>query len=127
MRPRNMLVPMSEQAEAVLGLEPARVAELADDGAVLIDVRRDYEYEAGRPPGARHIEMNELTSSAGQIPRDRPVVFVCRTGNRSGMAAEAFRQAGYDAYNMEGGVTAWAEQGLPLEPEGGEVAEPRPV
>lgn len=119
---------MTEQAEAVVGLEPARVAALAEgDGAVLIDVRRDYEYEAGHPPAARHIEVNDLTANADSIPRDRPVVFCCRTGSRSALAAEAFRQAGFDAYNLKGGLTAWAEAGLPLEPENGEVAEPRPV
>ena len=51
------------------------------------------------------------------------MIFVCRVGNRSGMAAEAFRQAGWDAYHVEGGLRAWVEAGLPLE---GEVAEPRP-
>jgi rhodanese-related sulfurtransferase len=109
-------------------VRPERVAELASSGeAELIDVRRDYEFEAGHVAGARHIEVNELTTEAGSIPRDRPVVFVCRGGSRSGMAAEAFRQAGYDAHNMEGGLSAWDERGLPLEPEGGEVTEVRPV
>jgi rhodanese-related sulfurtransferase len=64
-----------------------------------------------------------LTANATQVPRDRPVVFVCRSGNRSGMAAEAFRQAGWDAYHVEGGLRAWVEAGLPLE---GEVAAGRP-
>lgn len=119
---------MTEQAEAVVGLEPARINELAEGGeAVLIDVRRDYEYEAGHAPGVRHIEMNDVSASADTIPRERTVIFYCRTGNRSAMAAEAFRQAGFDAYNMKGGLEAWAEAGLPLEPEGGEVATPRPV
>lgn len=119
---------MSEQAQAVIGLAPAEVAQLAETGAVvLVDVRRPYEYEAGRLREARHIEMNELTARAESLPRERKLVFYCRTGERSAMAAEAFRQAGYDAYNLQGGITAWAEQGLPLEPEGGEVAPPRPV
>lgn len=107
---------------------PERVAELAESGeADLIDVRRDYEFEAGHIAGARHVEVNELTSEADSIPKDRPVVFYCRGGSRSGMAAEAFRQAGYDAHNMEGGLSAWNEQGLPLEPADGEVVEVRPT
>lgn len=125
---------MSEDAEATeaLGpgeveLEPGRVRDLADAGEIeLIDVRRDYEFEEGHLPGARRIEMNELTARADSIPKDRVVVFYCRTGNRSGMAAAAFREAGYDAHNMAGGITAWAEAGHMLEPEGGRVAEPRP-
>ena len=93
----------------------------------MIDVRRDYEHEAGHIAGSRHIEMNDLTSHADSIPKDRPVVFYCRGGSRSAMAAEAFSQAGFDAHNMTGGMNAWVAQGLPLEPEGGEIAGPRPV
>ena len=124
---------MSEQTaeEAVatgLELDAERVAELIAAGeAEVIDVRRDYEYEAGRLPGARHVEMNELSANAASIPKDRTVVFYCRSGNRSGLAAEAFEQAGYDAHNLAGGIAAWVESGHDLEPEGGEVATPRPV
>ncbi|HYX78068.1 MAG TPA: rhodanese-like domain-containing protein, partial [Solirubrobacterales bacterium] len=73
--------------------------------------------------GARHIEVNDLTAAAESIPRERPVVFVCRSGSRSAMAAEAFHAAGWDAHHVEGGLRAWADAGLPLD---GEVAEPRP-
>ena len=44
-------------------------------------------------------------------------------GTRSAFAVEAFRNGGYDAYNMTGGIQAWAEAGLPLEPEDGTVAD----
>jgi rhodanese-related sulfurtransferase len=117
----------SEPASPETELAPRRVAELVSSGeAELIDVRRDYEYEAGHLGGARHVEVNELTAQADSIPRDRTVVFYCRSGNRSGMAAQAFREAGWDAHNLAGGIIAWTEAGLPLEPEGGEVAEPLP-
>ena len=93
---------------------------------MLIDVRRPYEYEGGRLPGARNIEMNDLSAAADSIPRDRPVLFYCRGGNRSSMAAQAFREAGYDAHSMAGGIEAWATAGRPLEPEDGEVRKPPP-
>jgi rhodanese-related sulfurtransferase len=119
---------VTEETGVATELEPERVAEMLGRGeAEVIDVRHDYEWEEGRIGGARHVEVNELSAAAASIPRNRPVVFYCRSGSRSGMAAEAFRQAGYDAYNLAGGVTAWAERGLPLEPPGGSVAEPRPV
>jgi rhodanese-related sulfurtransferase len=103
---------------------PERVAELRETGDVqLIDVREPYEWEAGRLPGARHIELERLASKAATIDRERPVVFYCRVGARSGMAASAFRRAGYDARSMDGGITAWAERGLPLDPDDGHVAE----
>jgi len=107
-------------------IDPGRAAELVDSGGVLIDVRRPYEWEAGRIAGARHLEMNDLANGAESIPRDRAVVFYCRSGNRSALAAAAFRQAGWDAYNLEGGLQEWVEQGHELDPPGGEVAPPQP-
>ena len=116
-----------EPAATQTELDPKRVAELIDEGAEIIDVRRPYEFEGGRIAGARNIEMNALTASAEEIPRDRPVVFICRSGNRSGMARDAFREAGYDAYNMAGGMQAWTEAGMALEPPDGEVRGPLPA
>jgi rhodanese-related sulfurtransferase len=112
--------------EVNVHLSPAEAAEMLEAGAEAIDVRQDYEWDAGRIQGARHIEVNDLTANADSIPRDRPVVFVCRGGNRSGMAAEAFRQAGFDAFHVDGGLTAWVAAGLPLDPPDGEVAPSRP-
>jgi rhodanese-related sulfurtransferase len=105
-------------------LAPDRVSELASAGqAQLIDVRNEHEWEAGRIAGATRIELGELGERAGEVDRERPVVFYCRGGNRSAMAAAAFREAGFDARNMAGGLGAWSEAGLPLEPDGGYVAE----
>jgi rhodanese-related sulfurtransferase len=117
---------VAEETATDTEISAERVAELTESGALLVDVRRPYEWEAGRIPGATHIEMNELTANAESVPRDQPVVFYCRTGNRSGMAAAAFREGGWDAYNLAGGVTAWVDQGRELDPADGEVAPPRP-
>ena len=100
-----------------------RAAELMAGGATVIDVRESYEREAGYIAGTRHIELERLASNADQIDRDRPVVFHCRLGMRSAMAASAFRAAGYDAYTLTGGIQAWVDAGLPIEPDGGYVAE----
>jgi rhodanese-related sulfurtransferase len=109
------------------GADPERFAELLAGDAVLVDVRRPYEYEGGRLAGAANIEMNELGAAADSLPRDRPLLFYCRRGNRSAMAAEAFRQAGYDAHHLAGGIEAWVESGKPLEPDDGEVRAPMPA
>ncbi len=104
-------------------LTPQGVARLLQEGdAELIDVREPHEYEAGRISGSRPIPLGELTAAAASIGRERPVVFVCRSGGRSGMATEAFARAGYDARNLEGGLQAWEAAGLPLEPADGTVA-----
>jgi rhodanese-related sulfurtransferase len=103
---------------------PRQVAELQERGEIqLIDVRQPHEHEAGRIAGDRLIELGELTGQAETIDRDRPVVFYCRSGSRSAMAAQAFVGAGYDAHNMAGGLLDWDAAGLPLEPDGGSVAD----
>jgi rhodanese-related sulfurtransferase len=90
----------------------------------VIDVREQYEWDAGRIPGeVRHIELAQLSSEAATIDKDKPVVFQCRLGSRSLMAAQAFRRAGYDAYSLTGGLQAWHDAGLPLDPPGGTVAD----
>jgi rhodanese-related sulfurtransferase len=118
---------MANASEVTTALAPERVAELLEQGeADVIDVRDDEEWDAGHIAGARHVELADLTAAAEGIDRERTVVFNCRTGDRSGMAADAFREAGYDAYNMDGGIVAWADAGLPLEPADGEVVDRRP-
>ncbi|HEX2102976.1 MAG TPA: rhodanese-like domain-containing protein [Solirubrobacteraceae bacterium] len=96
---------------------------LSGGDAQVIDVRETYERDAGHIPGTRHIELERLAAEAETIERDRPVIFHCRVGSRSLMAAQAFRHAGFDAYSMAGGVQRWAHEGRPLEPEGGHVAD----
>ena len=103
---------------------PARAKELIDDGTVqLVDVREAYEVEAGRIAGSRHIEMERLAAQAETLDRETPILFYCRLGARSGMAANAFRRAGFQAYSLTGGLEAWDAQDLPIEPEGGHVAD----
>jgi hydroxyacylglutathione hydrolase/adenylyltransferase/sulfurtransferase len=98
-------------------------AALADGSAQVIDVRENYEWEAGRIAGALHIELERLAANAGKVDTDRSVIFHCRLGARSAMAAQAFRGVGVDAYSMAGGLERWANEGRPLEPEGGIVAD----
>jgi rhodanese-related sulfurtransferase len=105
-------------------VDPDRARELIEAGEVqLVDVREPHEWEAGRIAGARHIEIERLASEAGSLDSERPVLFYCRVGSRSGMAAQAFRRAGFEAYSVDGGVTEWARRGHPLEPEDGTVAD----
>jgi rhodanese-related sulfurtransferase len=114
---------MSAFPDDDLEVGPERAAELIRDGAVqLVDVREPYEVEAGRLAGSRHIQVERLAEQAGSLDRDTPVLFYCRVGGRSGMAAAAFRRAGYRAYSLTGGLVAWHDRGLPLEPEDGTVA-----
>jgi rhodanese-related sulfurtransferase len=103
---------------------PQQAQELVASGAaVIIDVREPHEWEAGRIEGARHIELEHLSSQAETLPKDSTVIFQCRLGARSLMAAQAFQRAGFDAWSMAGGLQAWADAGLPLTPDDGVVAD----
>jgi len=116
---------MAEHAlTAGLEVTPADVRARHERGEIaLVDVREPYEHAAGRIAGARHLELGRLAAEADTIERDRPVVFYCRVGARSAMAAQAFRRAGWEAYSMAGGLLAWDRDALPLDPEGGHVAD----
>jgi rhodanese-related sulfurtransferase len=104
---------------------PEQAAALHQAGEIrLVDVRAAHEHAAGHIAGTDLIELGELPARAGEIERERPVVFYCRSGGRSAMATEAFLKGGYDAHNMAGGMLAWAAAGLPIDPADGHVAEP---
>jgi len=103
---------------------PERVSELHAAGEIdLVDVRESYEREAGRIADTRHVQFAQLSKQAETVDRERPVIFYCRSGGRSAVATQAFRASGYDAYNMAGGLLAWVEKGLPIEPRDGVVAD----
>jgi rhodanese-related sulfurtransferase len=108
-----------------LDIDPERVAALLgeDPETQVIDVRESYEREAGHIAGTRHIELVSLSQNAGSVERERPVIFYCRVGARSQMAAQAFRASGFEAYSMTGGLARWAAERRPLAPERGYVAD----
>jgi rhodanese-related sulfurtransferase len=106
-------------------IDPEQLAKWMSEDRDLqvVDVREGYEREAGHIAGSRHIPLVELSSRAQEIERDRPVVFYCRVGARSDMAAQAFRASGSQAFSMSGGLLRWTSENRPLSPEGGIVAD----
>jgi rhodanese-related sulfurtransferase len=110
---------------SAIAIDPERVAAwIADDPTLqVVDVREPYEREAGYIAGTRHIALNDLSAQATSLQGDRPVVFYCRVGARSTMAAQALRAAGVEAYSMQGGLLRWAQEGRPLSPQDGYVAD----
>ena len=90
-----------------------QAAPLADAGQVLLlDVREAYEWDGGHAAGAVHMPLGELDPA--RVPRDRPVIAVCRSGHRSGQATQVLLAAGVDVRNLAGGMNAWAQAGLPV-------------
>lgn len=88
-------------------------AAARDDGAVLLDVREQHEWDAGHAPGAVHLPMGDVTLD--NLPAGRPVLCICRSGARSANITAALVEAGIDARNVTGGMIAWADAGLPIE------------
>ena len=94
------------------------VQELADaleGGAPLIDVREPAEFAEARAPGAVLIPLGEAAERTGEVPTDRTVYVICRSGRRSASAVEHWRAQGIDAVNVAGGTLAWIEAGFPVE------------
>jgi molybdopterin/thiamine biosynthesis adenylyltransferase/rhodanese-related sulfurtransferase len=111
---------MAGDRKLVLEIGPARAHERLgdDDPPVLIDIREEWELEAGRIDGSEHIPMAELGAKLGPY-RGRPLILYCAHGNRSLRAAKALSEHGFeDVVSLAGGIVAWDEAGLPVEAPG---------
>lgn len=91
---------------------PAEVHATAD--AYLIDVREAEELAQARVEGAHHVPLGELVARLDEVPRDRTVYVMCHVGGRSAQAVQYLEQQGIDAVNVEGGILAWYQSGLPI-------------
>jgi rhodanese-related sulfurtransferase len=86
--------------------------------AVVLDVRERSEYDAGHVLNSKFIPLGKLKERMGELEKykDRPIVVVCKSGNRSGTACFLLAKQGFtQAYNLAGGVQAWQKSQLPLE------------
>ena len=90
------------------------LARRKDAGAFVLDVRQPDEYEAGHVPGAVLVPLDQLEGRMTELPKDQPLLVICRSGARSAAAVQALAGAGYDATNVAGGTLAWIEAGRPV-------------
>ncbi|WP_240550143.1 rhodanese-like domain-containing protein [Candidatus Roseilinea sp. NK_OTU-006] len=110
---------LPQSGAGVMTLPPSvnisKAAALRDAGAFMLDVREPFEYAEYHMPGAVLIPLGELTGRLNEVPKDRPVVVVCRSGNRSQVGRNILKQAGFTAVtSMDGGMRAWRNAGLPV-------------
>lgn len=104
----------------VPGVEDIDPKELWEqkNGVELVDVRRPDEYtgELGHVPGSQHIVLDNLPQQINELPKDRTIVFICRSGARSGRATAFAHEQGFTSvFNMKGGMLLWNQLGLPVE------------
>ena len=99
--------------------ETVAVTDVPKD-AFILDVREDFEWEAGHAAGATHVALGTLPERVSELDPDVDTYVICRTGGRSAQAAAWLTGMGYTAFNIAGGSDAWIEAKLPMESENGQ-------
>jgi rhodanese-related sulfurtransferase len=103
--------PKVEKMSQIDNVDVARAMVLVSAGALMIDVREDDEWDAGHAATARHITLSSVPDAIDELPRDRVIVCVCRSGARSARAAQFLSEQGFETVNLEGGMIAWLAAG----------------
>ena len=96
-------------------IDSVQLSAAIDSGAKVVDVREPREYAAGHVPGAVNIPMGHLPGRLDEIDRSAPVYVICATGNRSSVMTRVLNGAGFEAFNVAGGTSAWIQSGRPIQ------------
>ena len=95
-------------------LTPIEARDRQKSGALILDVREPDEWRTGHAPGAKHVPLGQLPARLSELPRDRDIIAMCRSGMRSSRATSVLRGAGFtQVFNLSGGISAWEASGLP--------------
>jgi rhodanese-related sulfurtransferase len=111
--------PVSAANAAVQNGLPAEIsvreaAAKRDSGAFVLDVREPYEWAEIHVPGATLIPLGQLAARVAEVPKDREVVVICRSGNRSQEGRNILKRAGFtNVTSVAGGIRQWSAAGLP--------------
>ena len=90
--------------------------QLVEEGAFLLDVREQNEWDEFHATGATLIPLGELSSRVDEVPQDQEIVVICNSGNRSQTGRDILLDAGFtDVTSAAGGVQAWRSAGYPVE------------
>lgn len=85
-----------------------------DRGASVLDVRTPAEFAEGHIAGAVNLPLDQVEARADEVPGDRPVYVICRSGNRSAQASVILKKANRDVRNVGGGMNDWGAAGYPV-------------
>ena len=92
----------------------AEAVKKRDAGAFILDVRQPEEWNQFHVPDSTLIPLDQLATRMNELPKDREIVIVCRSGNRSAQGRDILLDAGFtQVTSMEGGLTQWKETGNP--------------
>lgn len=110
----NLLEMIFGKPSAVIS--PAELNEKLKNGKkpIVLDVRQPHEFNQNHINGATLIPLGELSSRLNELPKDKEIICVCQSGNRSGSATKILLNAGYNAINLKGGMLAWRSARLPM-------------
>jgi len=106
-----------QQLQAAEGVDVKQAQSMTQQGALLLDVREPEEFSAGHAPNAKLIPLGQLDSRLQEIAsyKDKPVVVMCRSGRRSGIAVSQLQAAGFtQVSNVKGGIHEWEKNGLEI-------------
>jgi rhodanese-related sulfurtransferase len=99
---------------AAVSVTEAKARIDAAEPPYLLDVREPHEFKDGHIPGARLVPLGDLAKRLSDLPTDREILVVCRSGNRSGRAAKQLTKARLNAVNVRGGMISWQRAGYPV-------------
>jgi len=103
------------KSSSVRDVAPQEAKQLIDAGALVVDVREDFEWAHGHLPGSRHLPAGRLAAELDSLPRDRELILICASGSRSSHLCAALERHGFaNLYNLSGGIYAWMRSGLPV-------------
>jgi DMSO/TMAO reductase YedYZ molybdopterin-dependent catalytic subunit/rhodanese-related sulfurtransferase/glyoxylase-like metal-dependent hydrolase (beta-lactamase superfamily II) len=108
-----------DSADDIPQVGPRAAKTMIDGGALLLDVREPGEWCIEHAPKAMLLPIGGLSARQDELPRDRRIVVVCRSGGRSAAVTTSLRRSGFDAVNLAGGMCAWSAAGLPVVTDGG--------
>ena len=113
-----LLWPLIRGGAGGAGVSPFQATLMINrEDAIVVDVREPTEYAAGHVPHSRHIPTGQVDKRIGELEKykDKPVIVVCQSGNRSSSACAALRKSGFEkVYNLSGGIAAWEQAGMPI-------------
>ena len=110
----NFLSKLFSGGAASVSAEQAQALLSSAKPPFLLDVRSKAEFKDAHVRGAKLIPLGELGKRMGELPKDREILVMCKSGTRSGMAAGQLKTAGFNVTNLDGGIMAWDRRGFDL-------------